>query len=211
LPADNPLSASLTGAVSASTVEVEGQACNEFLEGSGFAVAPDLVVTNAHVVAGEPAGSTTVLLPSGARLPATVVMFDPRIDIALLSVRSLAATPLPVGSPAVGSLGAVFGHPNGQLRLAVIPARIARQETAIGADLYGHSTARQILVLAAALAHGDSGGALVDSAGRVVGVAFAISPDQAGTSYALSSGELETALAEPRTTSGARTGSCLTS
>jgi S1-C subfamily serine protease len=211
LPTSSPLGASVTAAVAASTVEVEGQACNEILEGSGFTVAPDLVVTNAHVVAGEPAGATSVLLPSGATRPATVVMFDPRVDIALLSVRSLGEAPLTVAAPAVGSTGAVFGHPNGQVRLAVTPARVAREEDAIGADLYGHTTTRQILILAAALAHGDSGGALVDTSGRVVGVAFAISPDRAGTSYALSSGELNTALGEARQAGGVPTGPCLTS
>jgi S1-C subfamily serine protease len=210
LPASSPLGPALTRAVAASTVEVVGQACSEILEGSGFAVAPDLIATNAHVVAGESPGSTTVLTPAGARLPATVVMFDPRIDIAVLSVPSLGETPLAVGSPAVGSTGAVFGHPNGRVSLVVTPARTATEEDAIGADLYGHTTTRQILVLAAALAHGDSGGPLVDTSGRVTGVAFAISPDRPGTSYALSAGELRTALSEPRTAGGAATGSCLT-
>jgi S1-C subfamily serine protease len=211
LPASSPLGGPVTAAVAASTVEVQGQACNEILEGSGFTVATDLVVTNAHVVAGEPGGSTSVLLPSGASRPATVIMFDPRIDIAVLSVRGLGEAPLPIGSAAVGSIGAVFGHPNGQIRLAVTPARVAREEDAIGADLYGHTATRQILVLAAALAHGDSGGALVDTSGRVVGVAFAISPDRPGTSYALSAGELNTALGEARQPGGVGTGSCLTS
>ena len=68
-PAASPLSTAVTQAVAASTVKVEGQACNRIYEGSGFAVGPDLVVTNAHVVAGEPPGQTAVLLPSG-RAPA---------------------------------------------------------------------------------------------------------------------------------------------
>ncbi len=72
-PSTSPLSSTVTATALASTVKVEGEACNRIYEGSGFAVAPDLIVTNAHVVAGEGRGDTQVLLPSGRRLPATVV------------------------------------------------------------------------------------------------------------------------------------------
>lgn len=211
-PAGIPLSAPVAASVQASTVKVEGQACGDIFEGSGFAVAPDLVVTNAHVVAGERPGDTSVLLPaSGRTLPATVVMFDPGKDLALLSVPSLGENPLPLAAPTVGAVGAVFGHPEGQDQVAVTPARVATIETAVGPDIYGrHNTRRSILVLASALAHGDSGGALVDTSGRVIGVAFAISATQSGTSYALGTTELTQALAEPRSTQ-ASTGSCLTS
>ncbi len=97
-PGTSPLTPALTASVVASTVKVEGQACNRIFEGSGFAVATDLIVTNAHVVAGEPAGQTTVLLPSGARLGARVVMFDSRRDLALLQVNSWANAPCPCKS-----------------------------------------------------------------------------------------------------------------
>ena len=72
--------------VAASTVKVEGQACSRIYEGSGFAVGPDLIVTNAHVVAGEPAGQTSVLLPSGVTCRRPWCMFDPDRDLALLQV-----------------------------------------------------------------------------------------------------------------------------
>lgn len=209
-PADIPLSGPVAASVLASTVKVEGQACSRIYEGSGFAVAPDLVVTNAHVVAGEPVGQTAVLLPSGRQLPADVVMFDPRRDLALLSVRGLGEKPLPVAPAHVGQLGAVFGHPDGQDQVAVTSARVAQEEQAVGRDLYDtHSTSRDVLILASALAHGDSGGALVDTEGRVIGVAFAISADQPGTSYALSTTELQAALSEPRV-ARTSTGPCLT-
>lgn len=209
-PAAVPLTSEVESTVTASTVRVEGQACNEILEGSGFSVAPDLVVTNAHVVAGERAGQTSVLLPAGGTLPASVVMFDPRRDLALLSVPGLGEAPLTLATPHGGEVGAVFGHPNGQIPLHVSPARVALEEEAVGRDLYdAHTTRRQILVLAAALAHGDSGGALVNTSGQVIGVAFAISADHAGTSYALSSSELEAALGEARS-NPTSTGPCLT-
>jgi S1-C subfamily serine protease len=203
-------SSTRTASVEASTVKVEGEACNLLYEGSGFAVAPGLVVTNAHVVAGEPAGHTSVLLPSGRQLAATVVMFDPKIDIALLQVASLGETPLSLLVAHAGATGAVFGHPNGQNQIDIVPARVAVEEEATGLDLYDTATTRRdVLVLAAHLAHGDSGGPLVDSAGRVIGVAFAISSTQSGTSYALSTTELELALGESRSAGGVSTGPCL--
>ena len=210
-PTASPLSPAITAAVEASTVKVEGQACNRIYEGSGFAVATDLVVTNAHVVAGEPAGQTSVLLPSGRRLAATVITFDPQRDLALLHVSSLGENPLPLQVAHTGASGAVFGHPNGQDAIAVTPARVAQEEEAVGRDLYDSTnTTRDILVLAAALAHGDSGGAFVNALGHVIGVAFAISADQPGTSYALSTTELQAALQETRKPSGTSTGPCLT-
>jgi S1-C subfamily serine protease len=210
-PSYSPLSPAVTSAITRSTVKVTGQACDRIYEGSGFTVATDLVVTNAHVVAGEPAGQTAVLLPSGQQMPARVVMFDSRRDLALLDVPGLPEAPLSLQSPSVGLTGAVFGHPGGEDQVVVTPARVAREETAVGRDLYDRSTTRrQILVMAAALAHGDSGGPVVNDSGSVVGVAFAISADQPTTSYALNTSELESALREPRQSPGASTGPCLT-
>ena len=210
-PAVSGISQAVENLVAASTVKVEGQACDRIYEGSGFAVATDLVVTNAHVVAGEASGDTQVLLPDGSTKNATVVMFDPNRDLALLHVRDLGESPLAIAVARIGQTGAVFGHPEGQDALAATPARVAQEETAVGRDLYdSHTTRRDVLVLASALAHGDSGGALVGSDGSVIGVAFAISANQQGTSYALATSELKAALAEPRTASGTSTGPCLT-
>ncbi len=137
----DPLERSVVGLVSASTVKVEGQACDRIQEGSGWTVAPNLIVTNAHVVAGEPAGDTSVLLPDGQIREATVVLYNPDIDLALLSVPDLGEASLHIGNGTVGNKGAVFGHPNGQDLLAVQPAQLAEEVTAVGEDLYNdHST-----------------------------------------------------------------------
>ena len=200
-PASAPISASELDAVEASTVKVEGQACGRIQEGSGWAAGNDLVVTNAHVVAGEPAGQTAVLLPDGTRLQATVVLYNPDVDIALLKVQGLGEAPLPIASATSGEEGAVLGHPNGQDPLAVQPAEVADRVTAVGEDLYGTKRiSRRVLVLASRLTYGDSGAPLVDAAGQVVGIAFAIAPDKATTAYALdASAELSPLLNEPLT------------
>ena len=208
-PAVNPLGPAVSAAVLPSTVKVKGQACNQIQDGSGFAVAPDLVVTNAHVVAGEPAGRTQVLTYSGRTLPATVVLFDPNRDLALLSVANLDDKPLPVATGDVGEKVAVFGHPEGQNPVAIRPAAIVREIEAVGLNLYGTKTTRRdVFVLSANLFPGDSGSPTVTPNGSVVGVVFAIAEGQPNTAYALSSKELTAVLAEPHT-SATPTGNCL--
>lgn len=209
-PVASAVPAAVTTTVSASTVKVEGQACNQIQDGSGFTIGNDLVVTNAHVVAGEPAGQTAVIEANGTRLAATVIRFDPNRDLALLEVSGLDEPPLTITPAGVGDQGAVFGHPGGQAALAVTPARIAREVTAVGQDLYDiHTTSRDVFVLASDLAPGDSGGALVTPGGQVAGVAFAIDPSHPGTSYALSYKVLDAFLSAPVTTTAVSTQSCL--
>lgn len=208
-PVASALDAGLVERVSGSTVKVEGVACRRQQQGSGFAVADDTVVTNAHVVAGQPTGRTEVLRPDGRRLDATVVVFDADRDLAVLRVPGLGQAPLPMGSAEVGEQGAVFGHPGGQDALRVAPAAIRRRVDAVGRDLYdARRTERDVFILASSLRPGDSGAALVDTEGAVVGVAFAIAPDQAGTAYALTADELRDVLDQPRGES-ASTGPCL--
>ncbi len=205
-PVATALSPELVARVIDSTVRVSGQACGRVLTGSGFAVDTDTIVTNAHVVAGVDRPS--VIRPDGRRLAATVEVFDPNRDLAVLAVPGLDQAPLPVGTAEIGSDGAVFGHPGGQEEVEVSPARIESAVDALGRDLYGESSIRRdIYILAAQLAPGDSGGALVDTEGEVVGVAFAVAPDQPATAYALTSDELTAVLDQPRL--GADTGPCL--
>jgi S1-C subfamily serine protease len=188
-----------------STVKVEGPACGRIQEGSGFVVQPGVVVTNAHVVAGE--DRTTVLERSGRQVSATVVAFDPDRDLAVL-VADVRGTPLAIAKADLNDTGAVLGYPGGG-PLVVSPYQVRESVTAVGRDLYdGHDTRRQVLILASNLAPGDSGAALVDPKGTVVGVAFAIAPDRPGTSYALDVSELRAALAAPRV-ARADTGPCL--
>ncbi|HTW09614.1 MAG TPA: MarP family serine protease [Acidimicrobiales bacterium] len=199
-PGQDPVPTGQLATAAASTVKVYGQACGLLQEGSGWAVAPNLVVTNAHVVAGEPAGDTDVLLPDGNVKPATVVVYNPNVDLALLSVPGLGERSLALATGYAGEKGAVLGHPNGQDPLAAQPAEIADWVHAEGKNLYGTlTTYRYIYVLAARLAKGDSGAPLVDSHGQVLGIAFAIAPDRATTAYALAVSELRPLLQGPHT------------
>jgi S1-C subfamily serine protease len=205
-PADSGLSPEVQARVRPSTVKIRGIACRRVQEGSGFVVAPDLVVTNAHVVAGEP--ESMVEREDGSAVRATVVAFDPRRDLAILAAPGLGREPLPLADIDVGGRGAVFGHPGGgPMRVAAF--EVGRRVSATGTDIYDREPSeRDVLVLAAGLAPGDSGAGLIDPEGRVVGVAFAIAPDRPGVAYALSTAELEAVLAEDLATP-TDTGPCL--
>jgi S1-C subfamily serine protease len=194
-PAESGLTQESADRIAASTVKVESTACGRIVEGSGSVIGDELLETNAHVVAGG--SSITVLRhPDGVALHADVVAFDPDRDLAILRVPGIdrPALPLDPGSFGEGGVGAVFGHPlGGSLRLA--PFKVGSEITANGRDIYdSHSTERDVLILAASLQPGDSGSALVDPDGEVVGVAFAIAPDRSDVAYALTLAELKTVL-----------------
>lgn len=156
-----------------SVVRVLGIACGLGVEGSGWVAAPGLVVTNAHVVAGEE--DTTVSLRDDAtRLDATAVHYDPGNDVAVLRVLGLAPAPLPiVPRPKTGTAGAVLGYPeNGPF--AIAPARLGRTETATSQDSYGNGPVTRLLAsLRGRVRSGDSGGPVVDGSGRVLTTLFA--------------------------------------
>jgi S1-C subfamily serine protease len=154
-----------------SVVRVLSTACGLGIEGSGWAVRPDLIVTNAHVVAG--ADDTTVTTQSGVELDATAVYYEPEDDLALLRIESKLPT-LPISSERlVGASAAVLGYPeNGPY--AVTPARIGETRETISEDSYGRGPIeRTITALGGNVRSGNSGGPLIDSSGKVVGVVFA--------------------------------------
>jgi S1-C subfamily serine protease len=183
----------VTDRVARSTVKVEGEACSRIQDGSGSVIGPDLIETNAHVVAGEP-HTTVIRYPDGARIAATVVAFDPNRDVAILHAPGLDRPALQIGDTKVRGQGAVFGHPlGGALRAA--PFEVAQRVDANGTDIYdGHRYEREVFFLRAALRPGDSGAPMVDPAGTVVGIAFAIAPDKPNVSYALTTKELNDVL-----------------
>jgi S1-C subfamily serine protease len=205
-PAASGLSQAVVDAVVPSTVKVEGVTCRRIQDGTGFVIGDGLVVTNAHVVAGE--DSTDLLRSDGSKVKGTVVAFDPNRDIAVLSAPSLGRPALARGTAHTGDHGAVFGHPGGgPLRAA--PFEVGRTVQATGTDIYDQAhTERAVLILAAELHPGDSGAALIDPQGKVIGLAFAIAPDKPGVAYALAMSELDAVL-QSDLTHEVDTGPCL--
>jgi S1-C subfamily serine protease len=184
-----------------STVQVVGEACDAIQEGSGFVGAANYVVTNAHVVAGVDAPQ--VQEQGGGSQPATTVLYDPDLDIAILHV---ARSPGPVLALAAddaerGADGAVIGYPGGG-DLTFGPAAVRRQLNAIGRDIYGESVVeREVYELQADVQPGNSGGPFVLESGGVGGVVFAASTTDSAIGYAITAAEVAPKLdqAEGRT------------
>lgn len=196
-PSELPIDAGVVEQATAATANVEAEGCGVLYEGSAWVVGEELMVTNAHVVAG--ATSVEVLPAGGQRMAATVVAFDDDRDLALLVVDGLDRAPLELGTPERDTPAAVIGYPRGQDAPRTAPARVDRQTAAVGRDIYGEDrTERQILFLSAALQQGDSGSPVVGPNGQVLGVVFAISPDQPETSFALAPEEVRAVLDAPR-------------
>lgn len=165
-------------------------ACGQNQSGSGFVVAPDRIVTNAHVVAGvtEP----IVQLPDGNAYPGKVVYFDPIDDLAVISVSGVTALPLGLSSNlATGEKAVSNGYPFGG-PFHMRPAEVISIGTVGVADIYGENPSpRQIYTLAADVQHGESGGPLLNEAGQVAGVIFAKSEDTTNVGYALAMEEVK--------------------
>ena len=192
-PAASGLDQATADAVARSAVKVVGEACGGIRVGSGWVAEPGLVVTNAHVVAGQ--AVTEVETSDGDRRSARVVAFDPVADIAVLEVPTLDRPPLARRAAEPGDIGAAFGYPGGR-PLRAAPFEVAQDLVAIGSDIYDERSAeREVLVLAASLERGDSGSALVDPTGTVVGMAFAVASDRSGVAYGLTIGEVDAVLA----------------
>ena len=201
-PVTLPTDASARAAVlraEGSTVQVAGMGCGVIQEGSGFVVAPGLVVTNAHVVAGIAAPD---VIDSTGRHAATAALFDPRLDIAVFRVPGLADPALAVDIRRGGT-----GHDGcgpGVSRGGPLTARkagVAAAFDAVGLDIYGSSqTTREIYQLDAVVQPGNSGGPLVASGdpgiadGTVIGVVFARSTTNNEVGY----GALRTARRQRR-------------
>jgi S1-C subfamily serine protease len=158
---------------SRSVVRVLGTACGLAIEGSGWVAGPGLVVTNAHVIAGE--HDTTVEVDgSEPQLSAYAVAFDPVDDIAVLRVPGLSLASLALAdSPASGRAGAILGYPeNGSFHAS--PGRIGTTQRIVTDDAYGRGPVSRLLTpLRGLVRPGNSGGPLVDRRGHVLTTVFA--------------------------------------
>ena len=163
-------------AASDSVVHVVGMACGLTVSGSGWVGAPGLVVTNAHVVAGEE--ETTVVTRDGTELAATPTVYRSHDDIAVLRVEGLDAEPLPMAKdPRAGTSGAVLGFP-GVGEFASVPARLGTTGEVSSQDSYGRGpTRRRMTSFRGKVISGNSGGPFVDRRGRVGATVFAATVD----------------------------------
>ncbi len=194
-----------------SVVKLIGRApaCDASLEGSGFVISPEHVMTNAHVVAGvrrlfvEPARG-------GDQFEATVVHFDPESDVAVVHVPGLQLPPLAFRDDvAPGVDAAVAGYPNnGPLR--VDEARVRNSVELIGQDIYDDArVSRDVIALRGDVRPGNSGGPLLADDGRVYGVVFAASLSDNDTGYALAPAEVAAAFEQgAAATESVSTGAC---
>jgi S1-C subfamily serine protease len=189
-----------------SVVRVLGTACGLGVEGSGWIAGPDLVVTNAHVVAGE---SDTTVTPAGSsvQLDASPVHYDPENDLSLLQVNGLGGSALSFASEVrSGTPGAVLGYPeNGPF--TITPARVGATGPVITQDSYGRGPiTRELTALRGEVHSGNSGGPLVDSAGQVMGTVFAATTQGKPGGYAVPNDVVAKALSD--STGEVSTGAC---
>jgi S1-C subfamily serine protease len=153
-----------------SVVRILGTACGLGVEGSGWVAAPGIVVTAAHVVAGE---DDTIVLPrSGGSLPAEAVAFDPHNDVAVLRVPGLSERPLRFVDPRPRASVAILGYPeNGPFDAE--PGRIGSTVSVFTQDAYGRPTFRTMTSFSGRVRPGNSGGPAVDASGAVQTTVFA--------------------------------------
>lgn len=195
----------------ASIVKIEGVAagCAKTIEGSGFVIGPEHVITNAHVVAGLTDGPVVYPTPSSG-YPARVVLFDPERDIAVLYVPGLYLPALRLaGQAPFGGQAIVAGYPLNS-GFTAVPARVGVAELASGPDIYQTTqVVRSIYPIRAAVRPGNSGGPLLAPNGRVYGIVFAAATAVPGVGYALTGGEISGDLVSGKNaTRPASVGSC---
>lgn len=194
-----------------SVVKVTGTAyqCGQNQSGSGFVVAANRIVTNAHVVAGV--SEPVIEVPGAGAFSGRVVYFDPMNDLAVISVSGMAAAPIPVGTTLKEGSDAVFdGYPLG----GPFQSNSARVERVIDVniyDIYGENPhLMEVYQLAAQVRSGNSGGPLLSTDGRVVGVVFAKSTSVENVGYAHTMKELSPVVnGAPSFTAPVSSGSCI--
>jgi S1-C subfamily serine protease len=188
-------------------VRVLGTACGLRIAGSGWVAAPRLVVTAAHVVAGEDDTVVVTRRPSRT-IRASVVAFDRKNDVAVLRVHQrLRLRALPTRAPDSGEAVAILGYPeNGPL--SVVPGRLGSTTVVLSQDAYGHGpVARKITALRGAVRHGNSGGPTIDVSGAVSTMVFAARLGSQG-GFGVPSDVVGKILARARDGRAVSTGTC---
>jgi S1-C subfamily serine protease len=187
--------------VGGSVLKVRGRApsCQRQLEGTGFVVGPQRVMTNAHVVAGTNQTSVEVPGRNGRTrtLTATVVSYDPEVDVAVLAVPDLDAQPLRFApDPArPGNDAIVLGYPLDGPYTATA-AKVRDRIQLRGPDIYDSGTVtRDVYTIRATVRSGNSGGPMIAPDGQVIGVVFGAALDDSETGFVLTADQVAGALA----------------
>ena len=193
-----------------SVVKIRGVApgCQKVLEGTGFVVAPNRVMSNAHVVAGS---DTVTIEADDQTYDASVVSYDPEADISILDVPNLPSAPLefvqtaaPTGTDAI-----VMGYPGGGNFVAT-PARIREIIELNGPNIYRTTTVtREVYTIRGTVRQGNSGGPMIDRSGKVLGVVFGAAVDDADTGFVLTAKEVSRQMAKVGNTERVATGACV--
>ncbi|WP_328361915.1 acid resistance serine protease MarP [Mycobacterium sp. NBC_00419] len=194
-----------------SVVKIRGVApgCQKVLEGTGFVIAPNRVMSNAHVVAGS---DSVTVDAEGQTYDATVVSYDPNADISILDVPNLPQRPLVFAEqPAKsGTDAVVLGYPGGG-EFAATPARIRETIELSGPDIYRTTTVnREVYTIRGTVRQGNSGGPMINRAGQVLGVVFGAAVDDNDTGFVLTANEVSRQLAKIGNTEKVPTGACVT-
>ena len=186
---------------------ITGSACGLGISGSGWAAAPNLVVTNAHVVAGMK--DPRVDRRDGDYHDADVVAFNVHDDIAVLRVAGLGAVPLETASPVEGQSVAILGYPeNGPFTATA--GRIGETRVVLAEDAHGRGPVnRKITTLRGRVRHGNSGGPAVDNRGRVRTTVFAARVGADNQGYGVPTEIVQSTLAEARESASVSTGPCV--
>jgi S1-C subfamily serine protease len=193
-----------------SVVKVRGVApgCQKVLEGTGFVIAPNRVMSNAHVVAGSESVTVEV---DGQSYDATVISYDPNEDISIMDVPNLPSKPLVFAEQPArsGTDAVVLGYPGGGDFLAT-PARIREIIELSGPDIYRTTTVnREVYTIRGLVRQGNSGGPMINRAGQVLGVVFGAAVDDNDTGFVLTAQEVARQLAGVGNTAKVPTGTCV--
>jgi S1-C subfamily serine protease len=195
----------------ASTVRIDGiaESCSAAMVGTGFIIANERVITNAHVVAGvkEP---VITLSNSQIQLGGRVIAIDRKKDIAIIFVPGLTGEKLTfIGPVTPNEVGFVVGYPNGgKLRTSAVS--VSAEFESLGTDIDGNGEARRaVIVFGGDVKPGNSGGPLLNNQGQVLGVVFAADEQNKNTGYALAPSEVAKLISETTSkTDSIATGSC---
>jgi S1-C subfamily serine protease len=200
----------VVGIARPSVVKIRGvaPACQKVLEGTGFVVAPNRVMSNAHVVAGS---DTVSVEAEGQTYDATVISYDPDADISILDVPNLPQKPLVFADqPAKSGTDAVVLDFPGGGDFVATPARVREIIELSGPDIYKSTTVnREVYTIRGTVRQGNSGGPMINRTGEVIGVVFGAAVDDDDTGFVMTANEVSRQLKKVGYSTKVPTGSCV--